>query len=176
MLQLIITAIWLAAPAYIPNTMAVLFKGKIPIDLGKNFIDGRRVLGDGKTFRGFFGGALCGLFFGIIQINVAGLLSLPDFSGKYLVIASLAFGSMLGDLFFSFFKRRLKLQRGSPAPVIDQLDFLTGALFLLWVLDPVFFASNFSPVIIIILLVITPAIHLTVNFIGFKLGKKEEPW
>jgi len=37
-------AIWLMLPAYTANPMAVVFGGGTPIDLGKKWIDGKRIL------------------------------------------------------------------------------------------------------------------------------------
>ena len=53
-------ALWAMLPAYVPNSAAAVFGGGTPIDFGKTCGDGRRIFGDGKTHRGFFGGVLCG--------------------------------------------------------------------------------------------------------------------
>ena len=50
-------------PAYAANPGAVIFGGHGIIDRGKNFIDGRRIFGDGKSWSGYFGGILSGIFF-----------------------------------------------------------------------------------------------------------------
>ena len=55
-LVLIGSAIWVMLPAYLPNNIAALTGGGMPVDLGKNWSDGKRILGDGKTIRGFAGG------------------------------------------------------------------------------------------------------------------------
>jgi CDP-2,3-bis-(O-geranylgeranyl)-sn-glycerol synthase len=36
--------------------------------------------------------------------------------------------------------------------------------------------SNFTPSIIIIVLLISPVLHLTTNIIGYFAGIKKEPW
>jgi len=51
MLELILKTIWLLLPAYTPNNFAVIFGGGTPLDFGKKFIDGRRILGGGKTVK-----------------------------------------------------------------------------------------------------------------------------
>src|SRR5659263_523722 len=66
MLSLIIDALWLMLPAYVPNSSAVLFSGKTPVDFGRNLIDGRRIFGPGKTFRGLIGGTLSGILVGLL--------------------------------------------------------------------------------------------------------------
>ena len=46
-LQAFWIVIWIMMPAYLANTVAVLTGGKYPIDQGKNYNDGNRILGDG---------------------------------------------------------------------------------------------------------------------------------
>jgi len=50
------------------NSAAAALGGGTPIDFGKVCSDGRRVFGDGKTYRGFFGGVLCGILAGLVEI------------------------------------------------------------------------------------------------------------
>ena len=52
--EIILQALWLILPAYVANASAVLVGGGTPVDSGKNWKDGKRILGDGKTWRGFF--------------------------------------------------------------------------------------------------------------------------
>ncbi|MGA7470204.1 MAG: CDP-archaeol synthase, partial [Halobacteriota archaeon] len=107
MLALIIDALWLMLPAYVPNSSAVLFAGKTPLDLGRNFVDGKRVFGSGKTFRGLIGGTLSGIAVGLLLqlIKNSTHIGVPSFE-PLSVIAALSLGAMLGDLTKSFFKRR----------------------------------------------------------------------
>ncbi len=60
-MNVLIIAFWLMLPAYIPNNCAALFGGGMPLDWGQTFQDGRRTLGDGKTFRGTIAGTVCGV-------------------------------------------------------------------------------------------------------------------
>ena len=174
MYALVLTAIWLMLPAYLPNTAAALIKGKTQIDFGKNFLDGRRIFGDGKTYRGFLGGALCGFVLGLVQNASAGSLGFPYFPVDVLVYMSA--GAMLGDLIKSFFKRRVKIERGRPFPLMDQLDFVFGAWLLTYLFARPWFSSNFTLPVIITVLVITPLLHLGMNAAGYKLGKKDVWW
>jgi len=59
--EIILQALWLILPAYIANASAVLVGGGTPIDFGKNWKDGKRILGDGKTWRGLISGAFIGI-------------------------------------------------------------------------------------------------------------------
>ncbi len=87
-----------------------------PIDFKKNFIDKKRILGDGKTFEGSFCAILASIIFGTI-------LKLP---------ISLSFriglGAVLGDIFESFIKRRLGIERGKDWYPYDNIDYITGAI------------------------------------------------
>jgi CDP-2,3-bis-(O-geranylgeranyl)-sn-glycerol synthase len=154
MLSLVINALWLMLPAYVPNSSAVLLSGKTPVDFGRYFIDGRRIFGPGKTFRGIIGGTLSGIAVGLLLQLIKG--------STHLVM--------------SFFKRRLGLARGSPLPVADQLDFVVGAWVLTYIFFSDWFVQNFTPSIIVIILILSPLLHFVVNLIGYKLGKKKEPW
>jgi CDP-2,3-bis-(O-geranylgeranyl)-sn-glycerol synthase len=177
MLSLVINALWLMLPAYVPNSSAVLLSGKTPVDFGRNFIDGRRIFGPGKTFRGILGGTLSGIAGGLLLqlIKESTHIGVPSFE-PISVVVTLSLGAMLGDLVMSFFKRRLGLARGSPLPVADQLDFVVGAWVLTYVFFSDWFVQNFTPPIIVIILILSPLLHFVVNLIGYKLGKKKEPW
>lgn len=173
-LIIIIKSLWLMLPAYIANPTAVLFGGGKPIDFGKNFLDGRRILGDGKTFRGLFGGAACGIIAGILQRlgSPDGIFVMPSISA----IITLSFGALLGDMVKSFFKRRLGFERGEKLPLIDQLDFVAGAWVLTYIFDPQWFTGNFTLEIIITVLVLTPLLHRATNILGYHIKVKKEPW
>jgi CDP-2,3-bis-(O-geranylgeranyl)-sn-glycerol synthase len=80
----------------------------------------------------------------------------------------------------AFIKRRLGMKRGQKAPVLDQYDFVTGALLLTALFFPDWVAAHYvndgAIVALIALLVFVPVLHRSVNIIGYKLGKKKEPW
>ena len=173
----LLSAVWIMLPAYLPNPVAALFGGGTPIDLGRNFSDGKRVFGDGKTFRGLFMGTLAGLGIGLVQIWISGTYGpeyLPHHS--YLSVTLLATGALLGDLCKSFFKRRLGKERGTKWPVADQYDLVAGALILLLVFDPSWLFANLTPPVFILIMILTPVLHRTVNIIGYYIGVKEVPW
>lgn len=173
-IEIIISAVWLMLPAYIANPTAVVFGGGRPIDLGKNWFDGKRVLGDGKTFRGLIGGTACGILAGFLQIYLSPLLGMINFTTS--AVITLSFGALLGDIVKSFFKRRSGFKRGAKLPLVDQLDFVVGAWILTYLFDPQWFTGNFTPLIIITVLILTPVIHRLTNIIGYKIRLKKEPW
>ncbi len=171
----IVKAVWLMLPAYIANPTAVVFGGGTPIDFGKNWRDGRRILGEGKTFRGLIGGTACGIIVGLLQRQISSLsdiLVIPSI----IVVITLPFGALLGDIIKSFFKRRLGFARGAELPLVDQLDFVAGAWVLTYIFDPQWFTENFKPLIIIIVLILTPILHRLTNIIGYYIKLKKEPW
>ena len=186
MIDLIIKALWMMFPAYIPNSFAAIFGGGKPIDGGRFLKDGKRIIGDGKTYRGFFSGIFFGVLAGSIQIwlNSNGFailgIEVPSFGQNYLnalkVVFALSCGSLLGDTFKSFFKRRMNLKRGASLPLVDQLDFVVGSWVFTYLIAPEWFMSNFTPNIMIIVLIITPMLHLGTNIIGYFIGIKKEPW
>lgn len=164
-------------PAYLPNSAAAAIGGKIPIDLGKNWRDGRRIFGDGKTLRGFFGGVFCGIIVGCIEVYVqyAGyVLFLPHLTIWSVVL--LAFGSLLGDLVKSFFKRRLNKNRGDKWIVADQYDFVAGAFLLLFLFDYSWLMQEMTIPILVTILILTPLLHRAINIIGYAMGVKDVPW
>lgn len=175
MLEIIVTAVWLMLPAYIANPTAVVFGGGTPIDLGRKWRDGQRILGDGKTFRGLLGGTACGIIVGLLQRQVSfanDILISPSFTA----VITLSLGALLGDIVKSFFKRRFGFARGAKLPLVDQLDFVAGAWILTYIFDKQWFTGNFTPLIVIIVLVLTPVLHRLTNIIGYYIKVKKEPW
>ncbi|AKG92476.1 CDP-diglyceride synthetase [Geoglobus ahangari] len=179
MLWTLIKTIWLFLPAYTPNNFAVIFGGGKPIDLGKNFVDGKRILGDGKTFRGFFGGLFGGLITGLAQYKIEQIAGLEFFttmplSSALTLFLLLSLGSLTGDLLGSFIKRRLGIERGGKAPLLDQLDFLVVAIVFASFHE--YFSSLYTAEVIVIALILTPLLHKLINVIAYLLRLKDVPW
>ena len=191
--EIIIQALWLVLPAYIANASALLVGGGAPIDFGKNWKDGRRILGDGKTWRGLITGAVVGMTGGFGLSVVAkyaamsdfAFLGINDFTGFPLmipIIASICFGALIGDIVESFFKRRIGRTRGQDWIPFDQLDFILGALFfsfatagflqIISLTNNNWFFDSFSIWHILVLVVITPFFHLFANFVNKNVISK----
>ena len=155
------------------------------MDFGRSW-KGKRILGDGKTWRGFFGGALTGFAFGLIQIGIVGALGSENVWGyggwpwSLCTILSLGFGSMIGDSVGSFIKRRIGKERGAKAPVLDQYNFVVGAVVFVLLFRPDWFLEHFIDgngiFGLILFLIVVPVLHRGVNIIGYKMGKKNVPW
>jgi len=176
---IVATALWAMLPAYVPNNAAVLAGGGRPIDGGRTW-SGRRVLGDGKTWRGTIFGTLTGVALAIglteLQPTASDALgvTLPEFPLGAAV--GLAFGAMVGDIAASFLKRRTGRERGAVFPVVDQLDFVAGALLCALLLAPDWFLATFTLPVLAVVLVATPILHVLTNGIAYLLGLKNEPW
>ena len=188
----IVVGLWVMLPAYLPNSFASVFGGGKPIDGGKTMKDGRRILGDGKTWRGLFAGIALGFIVGLIEIFllIKGFhffgIALPGFSAMgipgvldlsaCIAVLSLAAGALLGDMFFSFIKRRLGLQRGQSLPLADQYDFLIGAFVLTAITSFGWLTATLDLATFIVIIIMTPILHLGTNIIGYLIGVKNEPW
>jgi len=164
-------------PAYVPNSVAACFGGGRPIDGGRVFSDGMRILGDGKTYRGFFSGVLGGLLVGFVQIGIQGVMDISFLPVHTpLSVTLLAVGALLGDLAKSFFKRRLKKPSGEKWPVADQYDLVAGAFLLLALFDPDWLISAVTLPVLFWILVLTPLLHKVANVVGYYAGVKDVPW
>ena len=176
---------WVFVPALLPNSAAVVFGGGTPVDFGRSW-RGKRILGDGKTWRGFFGGAFSGIVLGLIMIGAARLAGSPDLWGYGTVadgigiVVCLAVGSLLGDMLGSFLKRRLGIERGMKAPILDQYDFVIGAFLVVTLFYPQWVWSTYVEgwhiAALVLLLALVWFLHRGVNIIGYRLGLKNEPW
>ena len=186
---IIFLSVYYIIPAYVGNGFAVVTGGGRPIDLGRKFTDKRRILGDGKTIRGFIGGLMIGFSAGLLQLAIANPLNElmqsliiqyqlgidatvveRMISPSILRVFLISLGALLGDLLGSFIKRRMDLERGKPAPLLDQLDFVAVALLFGYIVTPLPWAY------LVVILVLTPLIHLMANGIAYKAGLKSVPW
>jgi CDP-2,3-bis-(O-geranylgeranyl)-sn-glycerol synthase len=180
-----IAGLWLFLPAMLPNSAAVVFGGGMPVDFGRSW-KGKRILGDGKTWMGFFGGGMAGVALGLIMMGIAFFFDSVDpwgYAGTWEgagVIFCLSFGSLLGDMMGAFIKRRMGIERGKKAPVLDQYDFLIGAFLLTALFYPHWVYSTYIEgyhiFALIFLLIITLILHRLMNIIGYKAGLKDVPW
>lgn len=162
--QLITEALKFIFPAYCANAIPVIAGGGVPIDFGRNFFDGRPIFGKNKTFRGFFVGLAVG--------TTAGLAESAVFNYPIMFGLLLSLGALIGDLTGALLKRRLGIPPGGSLPIIDQIDFILGAILFSLPLS----LYAFSWELAITVLIITPPIHLLTNFAAYKLGLKDNPW
>jgi CDP-2,3-bis-(O-geranylgeranyl)-sn-glycerol synthase len=168
-IQLVIEALKFIFPAYCANAIPVIAGGGYPIDFGKKFFDGKPIFGKNKTFKGFFSGLTVGTAVGYLE---SVFLNYPPKDSGLLFGLLLSLGALFGDLAGAFIKRRLGMVPGDLLPVVDQVDFIIGAILFSF-----FFSFQILPLeLIIAVLIITPPIHLLTNFAAYKLGLKDNPW
>lgn len=133
-------------------------KFKKPIDLGKCTKDGKRILGDNKTWFGFLSMIV---FVGIFQLGIGyvsekcSLNHLNEFYNlhnntmfyNFVVGFSLGFVYMIFELPNSFIKRRIDIPSGKTVSgfkgvlffIVDQIDSLVGVMFVLYLLSDISF-------------------------------------
>ncbi len=184
MLVTIAQALFFFLPAYIANMFPVVFGNLPSLQRLKKPIDGGRklgrmaVFGEHKTYFGFIVGVTGAVAVAILQLllfdYVPGarwiFLFSYSFSSAVLLGFLLGFGSLLGDLVKSFFKRRYSVPSGAPFFPFDQLDFVVGGLFL----GSFLYFPSWDHVLALVFL--TPLLHLVSNVMGFKLGLKKVWW
>jgi CDP-2,3-bis-(O-geranylgeranyl)-sn-glycerol synthase len=172
-------------PVYMANNCATLFGGGMPIDGGKYFYDGKRILGDNKTYRGFILGTLGGIIVGVLLAMLYPIITPylmqwfnigPLQTPSPAIIIALPLGALIGDSVKSFFKRRMGMPGGSMLPIADQLDFVIGSWVLGFIADATWFTGSFTISIMITVIIITFPLQLFHNAIAVGLGKKKVPW
>lgn len=153
-------------PAFVANGSPVLLHKKgTPLDRGVLFIDGKPLLGAGKTFEGLLIGVAYGSTVALLFSAILGSFTIA-------VLGSLAaLGGLTGDIFGAFVKRRLGLERGAPAPLLDQLDFYSGAIITLY-----FVGVKLDVVTVLVLAILALVLHRVTNKIAYKLKLKDVPW
>ncbi|MEO3993444.1 MAG: CDP-2,3-bis-(O-geranylgeranyl)-sn-glycerol synthase [Desulfurococcaceae archaeon TW002] len=176
-LEYVLRVVMLYLPAMIANAIPLIcrryvFRNPHPIDLKKNFYDGRRLFGDNKSIEGFIvgviAGALIGLAYGYyMPSRISEWISYGFLSGV---------GAMSGDLLNSFIKRRIGMKPGQPFIPLDQISFIIGASVLIK-LTRADLAINqeLSFVDLLVGLLLAGILHPLTNYIAYLVGIKEMP-
>ena len=184
MIEVLLFSIWFFLPAGLANVTPVFArmipgftKLSHPIDGGKMW-QGKRILGDNKTWRGL----LFGVFIGVITLALQKYLfnnslwlqdNLPntvDYQTVTLWLGVLlGFGALAGDAIESFIKRQSGYNSGSSWFPFDQIDYIVGGLLA----SSLVVALTFSQVLIII--VIWFGMHLFWTYVGYLIGVREDP-
>jgi len=159
-------------PIYIANSSPVVLGGGIAIDLGEKFFDKKRILGKGKTVRGFIAGVVCGTVAGMLIAMIYPLEFFGSTSSQMMGAFAVSLGTMTGDSLGSFIKRRIDLARGRPF-IIDTALFLAIALVFVY---PFAEGILYSLENLLFMFGFTIIMHPAANFIANKLGLKNVPW
>jgi CDP-2,3-bis-(O-geranylgeranyl)-sn-glycerol synthase len=139
-LVFILKALYFFLPAYFANmtpTFAKKFKVfeflAKPVD-GEKKYKGFPILGPHKTWRGIILGTIVGILVAWFQkilcrfsfFQRISFYNYQEINALFLGFL-IAFGALLGDLFFSFLKRRIGIKPGKPWIPFDQLGYVLGA-------------------------------------------------
>ncbi|MEK6937935.1 MAG: CDP-archaeol synthase [Nanoarchaeota archaeon] len=167
---LVLKSLYFFLPAYVANMSPVLFKW-LPF-LNRPIYE--KKLGAHKTWRGVLVAAVIGTLVFAMQkyAYTKGFTSwaLIDYSGFSILLGTfLGLGAIIGDAVKSYYKRKMNIAPGQPWWGWDQLDFVIGGLVF-----GLFFYVPPAEVVLIII-VLTPALHLLFNYIGYllKLNKNK---
>jgi CDP-2,3-bis-(O-geranylgeranyl)-sn-glycerol synthase len=162
MIGIITAALLFIGPSYVANAAPLLLGGGRTLDGGRKLSDGQPIFGSHKTIRGVLAGVIAGTLVGFGE----------SFIDSRLIVGGLmiALGAVLGDLLGAFVKRRLRVEPGKAFPILDQLDFILGGLLLGYAFLPI---SVISAVLVV---VVTPPIHLATNYGAYLLGIKKTQW
>jgi len=159
-------------PIYIANSSPVVLGGGAPLDFGATLGDGRRLLGDSKTVRGFIGGVLAGTVAGGILALLYPLPFFPDGAAQFIAGFALSFGALAGDALGSFAKRRAGVESGKPF-VPDTVMFLIVALAFAF---PFTSLELYAPPNLLFFAVLTMVLHPLTNMLANRAGLKKVPW
>jgi CDP-2,3-bis-(O-geranylgeranyl)-sn-glycerol synthase len=165
---LIIKSLYFFLPAYIGNMAPIIFK-KVPF-LNKSI--NRRLFGPNKTWRGFILGVIFTTFIFWLQkvmylrgFKEYALIDYADFS--IMLGFLMGVGIMLGDAIESYYKRKQNIASGESWMPWDQLDFVFGGVLM----------GSFIYVppaeVFLVLLIASPILHVTANYIGYILKMKK---
>ena len=178
LLDFILSSFWFILPAYFANMAPVLVPDvlglrNVRLDLGKNWLDRRPILGNHKTLHGLIVSVLLGSLTGWVLLRVCESYAwsfCANVPSGAKVGALLGLGAIVGDAVKSFFKRRFNHKPGSKWFPWDQIDFILGAFLVVSMIVRV----NIQ--FLVFLVIVTPILHKTVNWVGWKLGLKDVPW
>lgn len=183
--QFLISCFYFFLPAYFANmTPPIARKIGIfkflekPVDFNKKFFD-QPIFGSHKTWRGVILGAIVGTLAGKILFCLHDIFNFSFYQKigfDYQKVDSFYFGflisffAIIGDLFCSFIKRRLKIKPGGKFLPFDQTNYvISNAL----ILGPILKIEIF---VWIVLFFLTFFLHIIVNFLGYLLGISKSKW
>ena len=169
-MSLILQSLYFFLPAYVANMAPVLFRwlpGEIPID--------EKRCGQNKTWRGLVVATLIGgLIFYLQKLAYQSgtrSLALINYDAFPITLGfGMGAGAILGDLVKSYYKRKAGLQPGSRWIPWDQLDFVIGGLLGAFI----FYVPSVQ--VAVILLIVSPLLHIVVNHLAFWCGIRKEKW
>ena len=160
----------------------LLNKLKVPMDFNKKFIDGKRIFGDNKTWKGFIGYIILNTLFAVLFGYIWKITKLEHLNYFYInhintITYNLLIGFLLG-LFYalfelpnSFLKRRLDIKPGKTLKgskkilfiILDQADSIFGIALVVWMFYPI------GVKIYLLFILLGTITHLLINMILYFL-------
>lgn len=169
--------IYFLVPAALAN-MAPVFVKKFnflnyPVDF-KLKINGKRIFGDNKTFRGLFLGIISAIIFVFVQKYLYNFeffesLSIVDYASVNSLLLGFFVGSgvLIGDLVGSFIKRRFSFRPGESFLILDQVNGGIGIAFVSY-----FYFKSWILILWIILIWLIG--HFIIKYLGYLLNIYKE--
>ena len=157
---------------------SVLRKIQNPIDGGNNFIDGKRIFGDNKTWKGILGYIIFNIIIAVLWGIICSFTNLNSYNFFYVqhentVIYNLLIGFLLGvaysifELPNSFLKRRLDIQPGKTTTGIKKIFFIfldqADSIFGCCLVVAVFYKMSFGFYLLYVL--IGAVTHIVFNIL-----------
>ena len=126
-----------------------------------------RWLGSHKTVIGFAFGVLAAIATAFLQSRLAWSGGMTSYGDWLPLGLRFGVGAMAGDSLKSFVKRRLGIAPGRPWVPADQLDYVAGALALVWT------RASLSVLDVLAIAVVSFVGQLVVTRIGYWLGVRD---
>ena len=175
----ILKCFYFMLPAYFANMAPVIVRKDfrelaVPLDMGAK-LEGERLLGNNKTYRGLIFGIIFAagtayVQFTLYENDLLESLAITDYSNWLFLGILMGLGAIGGDAVKSFFKRRAGKKPGERFFPWDQVDFVIGALLL----SAIVVRIPLLTVVVAILLSIL--LHIAVNHLAFYLKIRKEKW
>lgn len=144
----------------VPIIVFDLFKSRFarPLDMGLRLADGQPLLGPSKTWRG--------LLASLPVTAIAG----TGLGYSWQAGLTIAIAAMIGDIFSSYIKRRLKMVSGEFAPGLDQIP---EALFPLLAVREMFSLTAEEVVVTLIVFIV---LELFISRILYRFRLRKHPY
>jgi CDP-2,3-bis-(O-geranylgeranyl)-sn-glycerol synthase len=130
----------------------------------------RRWLGDHKTLLGFGLGIVVALLTTFVQAQLDWAGSLVPYSEWPLLGIAFGIGAMGGDSAKSFVKRKIGIAPGARWIPVDQLDFVVGALLIVWPWASITWSD------VAVILVLSFLGDIAVNHAAYWMGIRDTRW
>lgn len=157
-----------------------------PLDNNKNFIDGKRILGDNKTYKGLVGYLLLNILMSILWGFICQITNLNSYNYFYInnqntLLFNTYIGFLLGlgyslfELPNSFIKRRLDIVPGKEARglkkyffiFLDQADSVFGCALVVWLF------YDLGIILYLAYVIIGAITHIVINMLLYMMGLRK---